>query len=70
MLHREKASGLAGYQRWPSDKAEEPFRGGAWDRFPPVSDKDAGFGAAYEMARILDGFRRELPEPNATYNVG
>jgi glutamate carboxypeptidase len=22
------------------------------------------------MARILDGFRRELPEPNLTYNVG
>ncbi|MGH8286391.1 MAG: M20/M25/M40 family metallo-hydrolase, partial [Steroidobacteraceae bacterium] len=35
-----------------------------------VFSKDAGFGAAYEMARILDTFRRELPEPNATYNVG
>ncbi|MGQ0835578.1 MAG: M20/M25/M40 family metallo-hydrolase, partial [Gammaproteobacteria bacterium] len=35
-----------------------------------VFSKDAGFGAAYEMARILDAFRRELPEPNATYNVG
>jgi glutamate carboxypeptidase len=30
----------------------------------------AGFGASYELARILDGFRRELREPNATYNVG
>lgn len=29
-----------------------------------------GYGAVYEMARILDGFRRELPEPNLTYNVG
>jgi glutamate carboxypeptidase len=29
-----------------------------------------GYGAIYEMARILDGFRRELPEPNATFNVG
>ncbi len=29
-----------------------------------------GYGAIYEMARILDGFRRELPEPNLTYNVG
>lgn len=35
-----------------------------------VFSKDAGFGAAYEMARMLDAFRRELPEPNATYNVG
>ena len=31
---------------------------------------DLGYGAIYEMARILDGFRRELPEPNLTYNVG
>jgi glutamate carboxypeptidase len=30
----------------------------------------AGYGAIYEMARILDAFRRELPEPNLTYNVG
>jgi glutamate carboxypeptidase len=29
-----------------------------------------GYGAIYELARILDGFRRELPEPNLTYNVG
>ncbi len=29
-----------------------------------------GYGAIYEMARILDAFRRELPEPNLTYNVG
>ena len=29
-----------------------------------------GFGAIYELARILDGFRRDLPEPNLTYNVG
>jgi glutamate carboxypeptidase len=29
-----------------------------------------GFGAIYELARILDSFRRELPEPNLTYNVG
>jgi glutamate carboxypeptidase len=29
-----------------------------------------GYGAIYEMARILDSFRRELPEPNLTYNVG
>ncbi|MEX0341529.1 MAG: M20/M25/M40 family metallo-hydrolase [Erythrobacter sp.] len=30
----------------------------------------AGYGAIYEMARILDSFRRELPEENLTYNVG
>ncbi len=29
-----------------------------------------GYGANYELARILDTFRRELPEPNLTYNVG
>ena len=29
-----------------------------------------GYGAIYEMARILDGFRRDLSEPNLTYNVG
>lgn len=30
----------------------------------------AGFGAIYEMARILDTFRRELREEYLTYNVG
>ncbi|MES2339555.1 MAG: M20/M25/M40 family metallo-hydrolase [Pseudomonadota bacterium] len=29
-----------------------------------------GFGAIYELTRILDAFRRDLPEPNLTYNVG
>lgn len=29
-----------------------------------------GHGANYELARILDAFRRELPEPNLTVNVG
>lgn len=29
-----------------------------------------GYGAIYEVVRILDAFRRELPEPNLTYNVG
>jgi glutamate carboxypeptidase len=29
-----------------------------------------GYGAIYELARILDTFRRELREPNLTYNVG
>jgi glutamate carboxypeptidase len=30
----------------------------------------AGYGAIYELARILDAFRRELPEDKLTYNVG
>ncbi|WP_340587920.1 M20/M25/M40 family metallo-hydrolase [Erythrobacter alti] len=30
----------------------------------------AGYGAIYEMTRILDAFRRELPEENLTFNVG
>jgi glutamate carboxypeptidase len=29
-----------------------------------------GFGAAYELARIVDAFREEAREPNATFNVG
>ena len=29
-----------------------------------------GYGANYELARILDQFRRELPEDKLTYNVG
>lgn len=29
-----------------------------------------GYGAVYEMARILDAFRTQLPEANLTYNVG
>ena len=29
-----------------------------------------GYGANYELARILDAFQRELPEPNLTINVG
>ena len=35
-----------------------------------VCGAELGCGAVYEMARILDSFRRELPEPNLTYNVG
>ncbi len=29
-----------------------------------------GFGAIYELTRILDTFRIQLPEPNLTFNVG
>jgi glutamate carboxypeptidase len=35
-----------------------------------IFSSHAGYGAIYEMARILDTFRRELPEENLTYNVG
>ena len=35
-----------------------------------IFGSDLGYGAIYEMARILDAFRRELPEPNLTFNVG
>ena len=30
----------------------------------------AGYGAIYELTRILDAFRRELPEDKLTFNVG
>lgn len=35
-----------------------------------VFSDDLGFGAIYEMSRILDTFRRDLREPALTYNVG
>jgi glutamate carboxypeptidase len=35
-----------------------------------IFSTEAGFGAAYELTRILDAFRLNLREPNATYNVG
>jgi glutamate carboxypeptidase len=35
-----------------------------------VFGEELGYGAIYELARILDSFRRELREPNLTYNVG
>jgi glutamate carboxypeptidase len=35
-----------------------------------VFGANAGYGAIYELVRILDGFRRDLAEPNLTYNVG
>ena len=35
-----------------------------------VFSGSAGFGANYELARILDSFRRELREDKLTYNVG
>jgi glutamate carboxypeptidase len=35
-----------------------------------IFNKDEGFGANYELARIIDRFRRELREPNLTYSVG
>ena len=35
-----------------------------------VFNNSIGFGAVYEMARILDEWRRTLIEPNLTFNVG
>ena len=35
-----------------------------------VFSPGVGYGANYELARILDAFRRELPEDKLTYNVG
>jgi len=34
-----------------------------------IFNPSLGYGAIFEMARILDAFRRELPEENLSYNV-
>jgi glutamate carboxypeptidase len=35
-----------------------------------ILTSSAGSGAIYELARIIDSFRRELPEDKLTFNVG
>lgn len=35
-----------------------------------IFSEAAGDGAIYALARIINDFRKELPEPNLTYNVG
>ena len=35
-----------------------------------VFSTDSGYGAIYELTRILDAFRRELTDDKLTYNVG
>ncbi|WP_070151606.1 M20/M25/M40 family metallo-hydrolase [Sphingobium phenoxybenzoativorans] len=35
-----------------------------------IFSEAAGDGAIYELARIITAFRKELPEPNLTFNVG
>lgn len=35
-----------------------------------IFSASAGDGAIYELARIISTFRKELPEPNLTFNVG
>ncbi|MFY9352769.1 M20/M25/M40 family metallo-hydrolase [Sphingobium sp.] len=35
-----------------------------------IFSTSAGDGAIYELARIITTFRKELPEPNLTFNVG
>jgi glutamate carboxypeptidase len=35
-----------------------------------IFSEQMGFGANYELTRILDAFRNQLPEPNLTFNIG
>jgi len=35
-----------------------------------IFSADTGYGAIYELARIINSFREELPEPNLTFNIG
>lgn len=35
-----------------------------------IFSTEVGSGALYELVRIIDTFRRELPEPNLTFNIG
>ncbi|MGS1015971.1 M20/M25/M40 family metallo-hydrolase [Allosphingosinicella humi] len=35
-----------------------------------IFSASSGYGAIYELTRILDAFRTELPEQNLTFNVG
>lgn len=56
--------GRRGYYNWTLETT-----GVAGHSSSIFSDR-AGYGAIYEMARILDGFRRELPERGLTYNSG
>lgn len=44
--------------------------GGRTGHSSGVFNESLGFGAIYELSRILDAFRRDLREPNLTYNVG
>lgn len=44
--------------------------GGRTGHSSGVFNETLGYGAIYELSRILDSFRRDLREPNLTYNVG
>jgi glutamate carboxypeptidase len=35
-----------------------------------IFSPEVGDGAVFELARIIDDFRKELPEPNLTFNIG
>lgn len=35
-----------------------------------IFNQEMGYGATYELVRILDAFRTQLPQPYLTYNVG
>jgi glutamate carboxypeptidase len=49
---------------WRLDVTAKPGHSGG------IFDKDQGYGAIFEAARILDAFRRELPEENVTFSPG
>ena len=44
--------------------------GGRTGHSSGIFNETLGYGAIYELTRILDAFRRDLREPNLTYNVG
>lgn len=44
--------------------------GGRTGHSSGIFNDTLGYGAVYELTRILDAFRRDLREPNLTYNVG
>ena len=43
---------------------------GATGHSSAIFSSGMGYGAIYELTRIIDAFRTELPEPYLTYNVG
>jgi glutamate carboxypeptidase len=43
---------------------------GATGHSSGIFGANSGYGGIYELVRILDSFRRDLPEPDLTYNVG
>ena len=52
------------------DYVAHPRRRGETGHSSGIFSNDKGYGAIYELTRILDGFRTQLPEPYLTFNVG